>query len=442
MSNRLNRLLWSVFGALAVLLTGGVVLAQTPTPVPGGDCCAVHSGVGCDNRACQDCVTETQAVCGILPWDQFCVAGTTDPECANICGCIQAPSPTPTPGGDCCSVHGGTGCDVAACQACVCGIDEPCCNLVWDPTCVAEASDECLSQCPCTAPPTETPAPSPTPGGDCCSAHGGPDCNDNACAACVCGLDPECCNGVWDADCASEASVECALECACPGSEPCCGAHDSVSCDDLRCKTCVCDLDPACCTDSWDQRCVDEASVDCQIDCTCDAPGSCCDAHDGIGCEVQACQDCVCAIDAPCCSDGWDARCADEAANDCAERCGACAANNCCEARGDAGCGDDACQACVCNVDGFCCNELWDAGCVSIAEGDCPSECSCGNAPTCAGDCGGDGRVTVNELIAAVNIALGNAAVSTCTAVDRNGDGDVTVNELIQAVNSALSGCG
>jgi hypothetical protein len=61
--------------------------------------------------------------------------------------------------------------------------------------------------------------------------------------------------------------------------------------------------------------------------------------------------------------------------------------------------------------------------------------------PACAGDCSGDGSVTVNELITGVNIALGNAGVSSCPAFDRNGDGEVSINELIAAVNAALNGC-
>jgi len=59
----------------------------------------------------------------------------------------------------------------------------------------------------------------------------------------------------------------------------------------------------------------------------------------------------------------------------------------------------------------------------------------------CVGDCHDDGAVTVDELVVGVNIALGQAAVETCTALDRNGDGAVTVDELVAAVNNALSGC-
>lgn len=59
----------------------------------------------------------------------------------------------------------------------------------------------------------------------------------------------------------------------------------------------------------------------------------------------------------------------------------------------------------------------------------------------CVGDCDGDGQVTVNERIEMVNIALGSAAVSTCTAGDANGDGEITVNEIVAGVKNALNGC-
>jgi hypothetical protein len=49
--------------------------------------------------------------------------------------------------------------------------------------------------------------------------------------------------------------------------------------------------------------------------------------------------------------------------------------------------------------------------------------------------------VTVNNLITAVNIALGALPISDCAAIDADSDGDVTVSELIQAVNAALTGC-
>lgn len=60
---------------------------------------------------------------------------------------------------------------------------------------------------------------------------------------------------------------------------------------------------------------------------------------------------------------------------------------------------------------------------------------------TCSGDCTADREVTVDELITGVNIALGNAPVTTCLQFDRNNDGGVTIDELIDAVNRALQGC-
>ncbi|MFI5395225.1 MAG: dockerin type I domain-containing protein [Candidatus Binatia bacterium] len=59
----------------------------------------------------------------------------------------------------------------------------------------------------------------------------------------------------------------------------------------------------------------------------------------------------------------------------------------------------------------------------------------------CAGDCNGNGTVTVNDILTLVNIALGNASITTCEAGDVNHDGRVTVDEILAAVNNALNGC-
>jgi hypothetical protein len=210
----------------------------------------------------------------------------------------------------------------------------------------------------------------PTPGGECCTDHGGPGCDDSTCQACVCDVDDACCNNVWDADCVSEARVECALACPCATEGDCCAAHDGIGCEDAECKNCVCGLDAACCTDGqgWDADCVDEATVECAASCTCEVAGSCCEDHiDTVGCDDRPCQACVCDADPPCCTDGWDPQCADEAATNCSERCTAsnCKAS-CCETHDQPGCVDATCQTCVCNEDDFCCSDnggVWDQGC-------------------------------------------------------------------------------
>jgi hypothetical protein len=58
----------------------------------------------------------------------------------------------------------------------------------------------------------------------------------------------------------------------------------------------------------------------------------------------------------------------------------------------------------------------------------------------CVGDCGGDGTVTINELIIGVKIALGAETPSVCPAF-QDAQGAVTIARLIQGVNNALNGC-
>lgn len=59
----------------------------------------------------------------------------------------------------------------------------------------------------------------------------------------------------------------------------------------------------------------------------------------------------------------------------------------------------------------------------------------------CAGDCGADGAVTVDDLLRGVTIALGDADPAGCRAVDAGRDGVVTVDEVIAALQNALTGC-
>ena len=40
-----------------------------------------------------------------------------------------------------------------------------------------------------------------------------------------------------------------------------------------------------------------------------------------------------------------------------------------------------------------------------------------------------------------MNIALGNAELSTCPVGDEDGSGEISINEIILAVNNALNGC-
>lgn len=62
-------------------------------------------------------------------------------------------------------------------------------------------------------------------------------------------------------------------------------------------------------------------------------------------------------------------------------------------------------------------------------------------ADACAGDCDGDGVVTIAELIRGIAIALDGSAVEACAALDADADGTVGMDELITAVGRALEGC-
>jgi hypothetical protein len=59
----------------------------------------------------------------------------------------------------------------------------------------------------------------------------------------------------------------------------------------------------------------------------------------------------------------------------------------------------------------------------------------------CIGDCNGDLRVTVDELVRGTRIALGALPLTACQPLDRNGDGAVSIPELVTAVNRSLGAC-
>jgi len=64
-----------------------------------------------------------------------------------------------------------------------------------------------------------------------------------------------------------------------------------------------------------------------------------------------------------------------------------------------------------------------------------------GAAVGCVGDCDGDDRVTIDEIVTGVNVALGSLSLDRCRSFDCDGNGEVTVDCLIRAVIGALNGC-
>jgi hypothetical protein len=62
-------------------------------------------------------------------------------------------------------------------------------------------------------------------------------------------------------------------------------------------------------------------------------------------------------------------------------------------------------------------------------------------AQQCAGDCDGNGRVTIDELLLSVRIGLGGASLDGCRAADPSGDGRVLIHELVAAAGNTLNAC-
>lgn len=59
----------------------------------------------------------------------------------------------------------------------------------------------------------------------------------------------------------------------------------------------------------------------------------------------------------------------------------------------------------------------------------------------CPGDCDGDGRVAVNDVVIGVNMALHVMALAACPSFDRDHSSEVEIDELIGAVDVSLRGC-
>jgi hypothetical protein len=147
--------------------------------------------------------------------------------------------------GDCCAANATPGCADASVQACVCGEDSFCCDMVWDSTCASIAQSSCNA---CGAGPNQ----------DCCTVQDTPGCTDSAIEACVCAQDSWCCTNKWDAVCVNKVGTSlCAPSCN-PGNAkgPCCEANGTPGCEIAGVETCVCNEDPFCCSDEWDALCV------------------------------------------------------------------------------------------------------------------------------------------------------------------------------------------
>lgn len=126
----------------------GGTAAAPPAPLSNSNCCASHSGTGCDDALCQFCVCDGDPFCCNTLWDSTCAAQAggdgTMGVCMGSCPCVGGSAWAP-----CCEAHSGTGCDDFGCESCVCGGDAFCCNTQWDAVCANRAETLCDPSCEC-----------------------------------------------------------------------------------------------------------------------------------------------------------------------------------------------------------------------------------------------------------------------------------------------------
>jgi hypothetical protein len=102
----------------------------------------------------------------------------------------------------------------------------------------------------------------------CCETSDEAGCNDGAVLSCLCAIDPVCCTGSYDDVCVQEAIAECSAQCEQPEpTSTCCEAAPEAGCLDEAVEACVCDIDPTCCTSTFDQNCANLAKGQCGASC-------------------------------------------------------------------------------------------------------------------------------------------------------------------------------
>lgn len=241
-------------------------------------------------------VCAADAYCCAVQWDQTCVN-----EAFAICTDCGDPE-----AGGAYESNGSPACADGDCCEAVCAVDSYCCLIDWDGLCVSQALEICAG---CG----DVEAGSPY------EANGTPGCDDLTCCAAVCAADSWCCEVQWDAVCRDQALVLCA-GCGDADAGSCFTAHatEQPSCDDSDCCVSVCGADPYCCTVNWDAICRNQAFVSC-AGCGDAAAGSCFVSHEpgSTGCDDAGCCASVCEVDPYCCSSTWDSICTGEAAVSC-----------------------------------------------------------------------------------------------------------------------------
>jgi hypothetical protein len=332
--------------------------------IDAGSCFYPHETPGCLDRECCDNVCVIDPSCCEIEWDIFCVinAGTYCLDSAVSCG-----DPRTRP----CAVPSYLpSCEDERCCAYVCNVLDPtCCSRAWDETCAANAVFGCplgINNCPAAGSPLVV--------------HGNPGCSDELCCSAVCSVDPLCCSFGWSAECVAIAKGICVTFGDCPQNGPCDSTHPTPGCEDATCCTVVCQNDPVCCEVSWSTSCVQAARSLCvpRNSWPCPCVGSCFEAHPETGgCEDEVCCAGVCNVDPTCCTESWDSGCVSIARITCCTfpGCGDICTGSCLVPHESPYCDDASCCEAVCRYEPYCCDVRWDSSCVLEARRTCIGGC-------------------------------------------------------------------
>jgi len=243
--------------------------------------------------------------------------------------------------------------------------------------------------------------------GSCFASKTTPGCADATCCERVCGLDPYCCDGMWDTQCVTEAESLCRTGATCADpvrvtsyvawsydyntgldrtstDESSCGVSDLKAVWRVYRAPCGGAVTIDTCTEFATGPITLSVFSSCgtEIACSAGAFVSCGATRAAVGFDSVANTDYLIRI----ASAGGDA--AGSISISCESSCGAPTSGACNVVHVTGGCSDAACCAIVCANDAYCCDFYWDAQCVGEADAWC----------TAPGDLDRDGDIDAGDL--------------------------------------------
>ncbi len=277
--------------------------------------CQVDCVPDCEGKYCGD--DGCGGKCGSCPPGDTC----TDGVCSSQLGCVPSSAP---------------GCDGCACEDCVCQFFPDCCQVAWSEICVQLCQDNCGMACTAAncgdgqcAAPSENCGNCP----DDCGCSGSQVCHQNTCCTPSC-TGKECGDDGCGGSCGDCPEGEFCNQGTCGPAGNGCVSSNEPGCGGCPCEACVCEMDPFCCDNSWDNICVNECIEQCG------------------GCEpVVGCGDGVCAAEE------------DEDCSTCPKDCACtggevCFEGSCCTPECEGlECGDDGCGGVCGNCPGGFCED-------------------------------------------------------------------------------------